>query len=158
MKYVFGFLFAGATYEQVLVISRNSGPNVGKLTGVGGVPGSGETPLQAINRIGDQEANIVLRSGDSPWQQFHYERQTETVDDFHFYTAHASQATAEDTQAVTSDPIVWADMRFIQEAGWFPIPGRFGALASAPVVDNLRYLLPMARHWLLYPAQRFTEQ
>lgn len=71
LKYTIGFIKRG---DEILMLNRNSSPDMGKWNGVGGKFEKGETPLQCIIRETFEETGIrlgkedVVYSGAVTWE------------------------------------------------------------------------------------------
>lgn len=120
--YVCGFLFNSLGF--VALIHKLRGPKevVGKLNGVGGKVEADETPLEAMRREFKEEAGLDIRSWfefcvlDGPGWRVHF-----------FYDKVLDGGY--DLRSMTDEPVHWHPIENIN---------------LLPVVNNLKWLIPMA--------------
>ena len=117
-QWVVGFLFRNEC-EAALVMKTRPAWQAGKLNGVGGKVEEGETPLVAMRREFLEEAGVAI----ADWRE--YARLSVAAGEIYFFVAHGDHTIASMTD---------------EEVGWYHI----AALRELPVIENLRWLVPLA--------------
>jgi 8-oxo-dGTP pyrophosphatase MutT (NUDIX family) len=154
-KYVVGFLFHTDRDQyrwdhpeeaRVLLQLQRPGKRYtgGLFNGIGGKIEPGETPNGAMRRGALEEAGIILPEG-VRWEPFHYERHS-SGSCLHFYVANLKNIPRGDFMFAPTESL--------------PEPcllNRMNSWDLGRCVPNLRYLLPMADHWIRHPGERYLE-
>ena len=117
-QWVVGFLFRDEC-EAALVMKARPAWQAGKLNGVGGKVEEGETPLAAMRREFLEEAGVAIND----WRE--YARLSVAAGDIHFFVAHGEYTIASMTD---------------EGVGWYHV----ATLRELPVIENLRWLVPLA--------------
>lgn len=159
-RYVVGFLFV--EMSSVLLLRKRPGPYYvsNRWNGVGGKIEPGESPYGAMVREAREEAGINLPEG-MRWQKFHYERHDnihgsgQGQSELHFYCANLALM---DVRPSVNPPLT------DEPVETFRISMHYGGviydqkpLVRSLLVPNLKYLVPMAYHWLKHPNERYLE-
>lgn len=148
--YVCGFVF-DATCNNVALMRMLRGPDrtfIGSLNGMGGKITQGSA-RQNMSRIFEAQAGRAIPPHE--WHHFHTETlmKQDPLATVYYLAAKADMFAS--IKAAGDEPVVLA-----------PADAHFRPMAlvaqdeSQQEVLNLSYLIPMARHWLLYPHLRFT--
>lgn len=116
--WVVGFLF-NTSNEVALVRKTHPAWQAGKLNGVGGKIGQGESPADAMCREFVEEAGARV----SDWREFALLKGQDGQ--VHFFAAHGDYGIASPTD---------------EKVGWYKISD----LRNLPIIENLEWLVPLA--------------
>ena len=125
--YVAGFLIDADRDAVLLIRKRRPSWQAGRLNGVGGKIEAGETPAQAMRREFREEASLDISS----WDHFLY--LTFPAGAVWFFRAFADQRVLAAATAGTDEPLELCQ-----------IGDLLGP--AAPIIANLRWILPLAAH------------
>lgn len=125
-EYVAGFMFRDNYREVALITKARPDWMRGKLNAIGGKIEPGETPIQAMCREFCEETQIATPQ--YVWREFCVLNHTSRYGIVWFFTA--NQNNLEPICGVGDEPVNWYNVELLQRA---------------PTMNNLKWLVPLAR-------------
>jgi 8-oxo-dGTP diphosphatase len=138
-QYVAGFLFRNNGQEVALIRKNKPAWQKGKLNGIGGKIERDETQYSAMVREFKEEMGALVTN----WERFCVLSVIEGNATIHFFSCAGGEYV--DLNSTTDEEVVWRPTALLGEPG------------QCPVIENLRWLVPLARESLTNPKTVFVD-